>query len=234
MRRSDRSSFELCLAFLIVGAFIYLFVNPMIAIVVIVCAVPFGVIYLYHQWTPKTSEDDTVPGTLPTPSASQEQLEEVRPSAEPVSTAASRAEGDTRHPDISARALPSRSATATQAEKGRDSVENLQARINELEERVRWLRERLAAGPTTETTTAAQTEPSGKSPRTSSTEGAEELSERALQQLLEALDEKLAKGTISQQLYQRLRDKYLARLSRARNKREAAPGAVSSKPRRRR
>lgn len=208
--------------------------SPIIAMVVFACAVPVGVIYLYRQRTPKTMEEDTVPGTLFASSASQEQLEEVRSSAETVSTAASRAEGDTRRPDISARPLPSQSATATQAEKGRDSVENLQARISELEERVRWLRERLAAGPTTETTTAAQAEPNGRSPRTSTAEGAEELSDRALQQLLEALDEKLAKGTISQQLYQRLRDKYLARLSRARDKREAAPEAVSSKPRRRR
>jgi len=208
--------------------------NPLIGLVIFACAVSFGVMYLYRRRTPKTIEEDTIPGTLFAPSASQEQLEEVEPSAETMSTAASKAEGDTRRPNIAARPLPSQSAPATQAEKGRDSVENLQARISELEERVRWLRERLAAGPTTETTTAAHAEPNGKSPRTSTAEGAEELSERALQQLLEALDEKLAKGTISQQLYQRLRDKYLARLSRARDKREAAPEAVSSKPRRRR
>jgi hypothetical protein len=234
MPRGDTSSVELCLAFLIAGGLLSLFMSPMIAIVVFACAVPFGVIYLYRRRASKTIEEDTVPGTSFAPSASQEQPEEMQPSAETMWIAASKAERDTRRPDISARPESSRSAPATQAEKGRDSVENLQARINELEERVRWLRERLAAGPTTDTTTAAQAEPNGRSPQTSTAEGAEELSERALQQLLEALDEKLAKGTISQQLYQRLRDKYLARLSKARGKREAAAETVSSKARRRR
>jgi uncharacterized membrane protein len=234
MPRGDKSSVELCLAFLIAGGLIALFMSPMIALVVFVCAVPFGIMWLYRQRTSKTIEGDTAPRASFAASASQEQLEEMQPSAEEMSTAASKAEGDTRRPDISARPSPSQSAPATQPEKGRDSVESLQARINELEERVRWLRERLAAGPAIDAATAAQAAPNGRSLQTSTGEGAEELSERALQQLLEALDEKLAKGTISQQLYQRLRDKYLARLSKARGKREAAPEAVSSKPRRRR
>jgi len=219
------------LAFLIVGGLIAIFINPMIAVFVFVFLVPFGVIYFFRRRTSKTMGEDTAPGTSFVDSASQEQEEEIQPI---MSTATSKAEGETRRPGISVQPSPFRRAPATQAEKGRDSVENLQARINELEERVRWLRERLEAGPTTDTMAPAQPQPEVASPQTVSTEGAEELSERALQQLLEALDEKLAKGTISQQLYQRLRDKYLARLSKARGKREAAHEAVSSKPRRRR
>ena len=42
----------------------------------------------------------------------------------------------------------------------------------------------------------------------------EKLSELAVRQLLEALEEKLAKRAISKQLYNRLRNKYLARLEK--------------------
>jgi hypothetical protein len=151
-----------------------------------------------------------------------------------MSGAASEIDRDARRPASSAQLSPSLKASGTQAEKGPDSIEKLQARINELEERVRLLRERLAGGPTGDTITVAKPVPDTKSLETPPTNDAEELSERALQHLLEALDEKLAKGAITQQLYQRLRDKYLARLSKARGKREAAPQVVSSKPRRRR
>jgi hypothetical protein len=50
----------------------------------------------------------------------------------------------------------------------------------------------------------------------------EELSEKAIQHLLETLDEKFAKRAISKQLYTRLRDKYIARMEKAKRRREAS------------
>ena len=47
----------------------------------------------------------------------------------------------------------------------------------------------------------------------------EKLSELAVRQLLEALEEKLAKRAISKQLYNRLRNKYLARLEKKERRR---------------
>lgn len=211
-----------------------IFYIPATAPVVLAIVIPVGVISLYLHRKSKTEGEGTGQRAQPAASARQQQPEEMQVSTEATSSPASKMDAHTTRPDVLAQPLPSLSAPRAQAEKGRDSVENLQARINELEERVRWLRERLATGLPADTITVAQAESDGKSPQTSGIEGTEELSERALQQLLEALDEKLAKGTISQQLYQRLRDKYLARLSKARGKREAAPQAVSSKPRRRR
>ena len=48
------------------------------------------------------------------------------------------------------------------------------------------------------------------------------LSERAIQQLLDTLEQKLEKGSISHPLYNRLRNKYLTRLKKFKDRRVAA------------
>jgi hypothetical protein len=241
MREDNKSSLEHCLAFTIVVSFVtveglaIIFV-PMIAIVVLVCAVSIGVIYLCFRrlLKPRTEGGDTSQEASPAVSGSSRQPEEAPASTEAISSALTTMATDGRHPSSSAESSPSLEAPRIPTQKQQDSVENLQARIKELEERVRFLRECLAGGPTTDTSKGAKMVAESKSSEGLANERGEELSERALQQLLEALDEKLAKGAISQQLYQRLRTKYLARLSKAQDKREAASQAASSKPRRRR
>jgi hypothetical protein len=93
------------------------------------------------------------------------------------------------------------------------SHETLQRRIDKLEKRVRFLRQQLEEEPTPDQTIS--TEPKeDKVPQDFSLDDEEELSELAIQQLLETIDEKLEKGAISKQLYQRLRDKFLTRLKK--------------------
>jgi len=96
------------------------------------------------------------------------------------------------------------------------SQTTLQARIDELEDRVRFLQKRLAEEPDSEQAAPIQLE-KDEVPKDLSVDDEEELSERAIQQLMEALDEKFEKGVISQQLYQRLHDKFLTRLKKLQN-----------------
>ena len=96
------------------------------------------------------------------------------------------------------------------------SGDTLQERINHLEERVRTLRQQLAEEsiPPEITPTTRRKEEKLETP----TEEVYSPSERSIRQLLEALDDKFEKGAISQQLYQRLRNKYLTRLKKAHKK----------------
>jgi len=189
-------------------------------------------IYLCRTQESKTERENTPPRGSAASEETQQHEDEVETSTADTSRFPS---GKDEHPTTSDAGTQSLSRKRqAQTEKEADSVENLQARIAELEERVRWLKERLATGLATDAVAPGQGELDSKSLQAAPGGETEELSERALQQLLEALDEKLAKGTISQQLYQRLRDKYLARLSKARGRREAASERAPGKPRRRR
>lgn len=109
------------------------------------------------------------------------------------------------------------------------SKETLQERIDKLEDRVRFLRQRLAEEPALDQAPSVQPE-EDEVPQDFSVDDEEELSERAIQQLLETLDEKLEKGTISQQLYQRLRDKFLTRLQKLQNSCVEQPQGRASEP----
>lgn len=95
----------------------------------------------------------------------------------------------------------------------------LQQRIEELEKRAKALREELARDPTS--ISAPKISPS-KSLERNGENDEDELSEKAIEQLLEVLDEKLAKRAISEQLYTRLHDKYIARIKKTKMKREAS------------
>lgn len=220
---------------LLLGGAFLVFPIPATAAVILEIVAPIWIIALHIHRTPRPKTDEGKTEELsPAVSPVQVRAQEMQASSDAMPRLVSTMYADSVRPDVQTQQRTTLDTPRTETEKRRDSVESLQARINELEERARWLRERLAAAPTADATTGRQTEANGKPSQTSATESAEEVSARALQQLLEALDEKLAKRAISQQLYQRLRDKYLARLSRAQGKREAEPKAVSGKPRRRR
>jgi uncharacterized membrane protein len=100
-----------------------------------------------------------------------------------------------------------------------ESTKELQQRIKELEERVQSLKEELARDPAS-VSRARLESPEMREGEEENEEA--ELSEKAIQQLLETLDEKFAKGAISEQLYTRLRDKYIARMKKSKGKREAS------------
>lgn len=89
---------------------------------------------------------------------------------------------------------------------------SLEEQIVELEKRVSSLRHQLQEFPSEDQTLPPSENELHREFDTISNEV--ELSERAIQQLLETLDEKLAKGAITQELYERLRDRYLERLKK--------------------
>jgi hypothetical protein len=239
MPRENRSSFQICsvplvLAGLVIISFVTITYFPLTTPAVLAVAVPVAAITLCLGWTsrPKTEEEGIPQRASSATRTTQQQPEETHAATEETPSSATKMTGHATTLGILNKPA-SPAPPSTQVDKERTSVENLQARISELEERVRSLREQLATGSPPEPTTS-KPEVHGTPRQAPVADREEELSERALEQLLEALDEKLAKGTISQQLYQRLRDKYLARLSKARGKREAAPAVARDAPRRRR
>lgn len=97
------------------------------------------------------------------------------------------------------------------------TTESIQKQIADLETRVRCLRKQLKEDELSETEDFTQTEIE----ITKEDAWTEEdiLFELAIKQLLDSLERKLAKRAISKQLYNRLHDKYLARLERAKQRR---------------
>lgn len=103
-------------------------------------------------------------------------------------------------------------------------AEKLQEQIAQLEKRIKLLNEQLAKAPFAELSIEPIT-PDSTVPSKAELEGEEELTVVAIQHLLETLNEKFAKRAISEQLYDRLRDKYLARMEKAkRRSKTSSPG----------
>lgn len=97
----------------------------------------------------------------------------------------------------------------------------LQVRIDRLEKQVKQLRQRLSEEPLIKPTAPD----SLSKEEVSQEEDIEEdvaLLERAVQQILVTLDQKLEKGSISHPLYNRLRNKYLTRLKKVKGRRVVA------------
>jgi hypothetical protein len=106
--------------------------------------------------------------------------------------------------------------------------EKLRQRIVKLEKRVQSLQQQLTEESLSEIETVTPldepVEPITSEPPPDDLE----LSELAIEHILEALDEKLAKGSITKPLYDRLRDKYIARMEKAK-KRHKAPSTRGTK-----
>jgi hypothetical protein len=108
-------------------------------------------------------------------------------------------------------------------------TEKLQERIAQLEKQIKILNQQLSEEPSIEpsieTTAPDVTVPTNAELYSE----AEELTIVAIKQLLETLDEKFAKRAISEQLYNRLRDKYLARLEKAKRRSESSSNRGTKK-----
>jgi len=117
---------------------------------------------------------------------------------------------------VSSQETLSKTATTSAA-----TEEKLRQRIVKLEKRVQSLQQQLAEEPFSEIGRAT---PGEKPIETIPSEPPSvdlELSELAIERILEALDEKLAKGAITKPLYDRLRDKYIARREKAKKRHKA-------------
>jgi hypothetical protein len=178
----------------------FVFVNPIIgAMVVSIAILTILIIYVYRK---DTDEE---------PSSSIRERSDVQ---EPVYRGFMEPEEDAPIWELA----PSTFQTLEESEVS-ESTKDLQQRIEELERRVQSLKEELARDPAS--FAAANLESADISKGDGENEESE-LSEKAIQQLIEALEEKLAKGAISKQLYTRLRDKYIARRKKAKGKRKAS------------
>ncbi len=201
-----------CLCIVIVIGLVFGMLNPVFGLLSAVIAIlTVAIIYVFKSQEYEPSTEPPVDPAIsteekaesPITEAVQELLLDSTPEIDEVPSVA-------QAPFSSSEAL---------SEEDNDSTQKLQQRIAELEKRVQSLNEQLAIDP----------EANGTSPIPLPEEGEgieevreNELSETAIQHLLETLDEKLANRSISKQLYTRLRDKYIARMEKAKKRRQAS------------
>ena len=101
--------------------------------------------------------------------------------------------------------------------------EKLRQRIEKLEKRVHSLQQQLAEESSDELKVDRKAGESIEGIPSEPARDELELTELAVERVLEALEEKFAKGAITEQLYDRLRDKYKARMEKAKKRHKASP-----------
>jgi hypothetical protein len=209
-RRGEKWVFGCFLVVIVLGV-IFWYISPIIGILVVIIALlTIGIIYIYRTQDYDVSME---PPTSPLISNNEEArfppLEEAR-----EQDLAPTSEYNEAHPDTQ---IPSSILELQPTQDAVDRSKELQKRILELEKRVQALNERLARDPFPDFNSATPLIDEKKRME----EGPEqELSEKAIQHLLDTLDDKLAKRAISKQLYKRLRDKYIARIQKTKKGRE--------------
>ena len=109
-----------------------------------------------------------------------------------------------------------------------ENEEKLRQRIVKLEKRVQSLQQQLTDESYIETETVTPVEEPATTIPSDPPPDDLEFSELAISRIMEALDEKLAKGAITKPLYDRLRDKYIARMEKAK-KRHKTPSKRGTK-----
>ncbi len=189
-----------CPIFVMAFAIFFVIINPIIAVMVaIIAALTIAIIYI-HQSDSHEEPQSTAEEPVLTPDFTNEVL----------------VQADKGHSVSEVTPFPFQ--TLDDGEKT-EATAVLQQRIEELERRVQSLKEELARDPSSVAATriipSETFEENGENDE-------EDLSEKAVQQLLETLEEKLAKGAITEQLYTRLRDKYIERIKKTKRKREAS------------
>ncbi|MFX1577772.1 MAG: FimV family protein [Promethearchaeota archaeon] len=199
-----------CLGIVIVlGSFVW-FVNPIFAILIVIIAIlTISIIYVYRSLEYEAPTE----AALSEPSTTEEEKAQIVDTDRPQTLKLELPSQGEKKPSA-----PQLNALKSESLPERDeSIRELQKRIAELEQRVQSLRQ-LASDSIPENDSRIPV--AEESRENEFTE--EELSEKAIQQLLETLDEKLAKRAISKQLYTRLRDKYIVRIEKTKKRRKAS------------
>ena len=185
-----------------------------------------GAAYIRATKKPSSPRVTPAPSTSVTREAPSETKEELVQDLESVQVQV--LEEDSREPQSP---LPhSQEKPLTDKQASLVPKKKLRQRIDKLEKRVRSLQQQLAEAPLDELkadrTAGEDFEPISSQPPIDELE----LSELAIERVLEALEEKLAKGAITKSLYDRLRDKYIARMDKAKKRHKASSTRGTKEP----
>ncbi len=216
MRQEHKPWIFVCLCFTIVLGIAYFFVLPLLGMLMIVTSLLMSCI-VYIQWT---REQERPPVSIDHSSlSSSSSLKSV----EKVTRKDLKA-FQARLVNVDAKILDSKIApikkeiqTISKMRGEEHTTESIQKKIAELETRVESLRKQLKEDEFFEREDFIEPEAETTAEDASTEE--EVLLELVIRQLLDSLDKKLAKRAISKHLYNRLHDKYLARLEKAKQRR---------------
>ncbi len=217
MSRESRAGYIVCCCITFIFGIFLFFISPIIGIfALIIMCLGIAIVYVYQT---QDSDEPSPPPSLssPLPDTALEAAETEEPrSIEAVQARLLDTEVEEARPEI-----PPTLKEPEEIQKPKREVpsEKLQERIDELEKRVQMLKSQLAEASVSDSEITDLTLDSPAPVVEEQVDEDEDLSELAVRQLLEALDEKLAKRAISKQLYNRLRNKYLARLEKKERRR---------------
>ena len=217
MSRERRAGYIVCSCITFIIGIVLVFISPILGIfALIIMLLGIAIVYVYQT---QDSDEPSPPPSLSSPLPD-------------TTLAATEIEEPSNIGVVQARLLDTEVAEATlevpptltaleeiQKPKRKVPTEKLQERIDELEKRVQMLKSQLAEEPISDSEITDLTLDSPALGVEEQVDEEEKLSELAVRQLLEALEEKLAKRAISKQLYNRLRNKYLARLEKKERRR---------------
>lgn len=212
MSQERRAGYIACSCITFVFGIVLFFISPIIGIfALIIMFLGIAIVYVYQtQDSDETSPPPSLFSPLPDTILASAETEEPR-----ITDSVQVELRDATIEDLASEIHPTvTEPEAIQTPKKEVSSEKLQERIDELEKRVQLLKSQLAEGPIFDTDVTDLTSDSLSLVEEGQVDEDEDLSELAVRQLLEALDEKLAKRAISKRLYNQLRNKYLARLEK--------------------
>ncbi|MFX1299954.1 MAG: hypothetical protein ACFFAL_08015 [Promethearchaeota archaeon] len=210
MSRDSRAGYIVCSCITFIFGIVLFFISPLIGLfALIIMFLGIAIVYVYRtEDSDETSPPRSFSSSLPDTTLESVETEEPR-SIESFQARLLDTEVEEAKPEV-----PPTTTESEEIQKPKREVpsEKLQERIEELEKRVQMLKRQLAEEPIIDSEVIDLTLDSPSPVDEEQVD--EDLSELAVHQLLEALEEKLAKGAISKQLYNRLRNKYLARLEK--------------------
>jgi len=217
MSRDSRAGYIVCSCITFIFGIVLFFISPLIGIfALIIIFLGIAIVYVYRtEDSDVTSPPPSFSSSLPDTTLESVETEEPR-SIESFQARILDTEVEEATPEVPPTTTESEEI---QKPKGEVRSEKLQERIKVLEKRVQMLKSQLAEEPIIDSEVIDLTLDSPVPVDEEQVDEDEDLSELAVRQLLEALEEKLAKGAISKQLYNRLRNKYLARLEKKERRR---------------
>ncbi len=217
MSRESRAGYIVCSCITFIFGIVLFFISPIIGVfALIIMFLGIAIVYVYQtQDTDEPSPSPSPSSPLPDTTLASAETEEPR-SIDSFQVRLLDTEVEEAKPEV-----PPTTTEPEEIQKPKREIpsEKLQERIDELEKRVQMLKSQLAEEPISDSEITDLALDSPASVVEEQVDGEEDLSELAVRQLLEALDEKLAKRAISKQLYNRLRNKYLARLEKSERRR---------------